>query len=191
VAYEFASKRRPTDTLPGYVALNVTQSQAGLLKSGFLPATFSPFHIDTATSLGVYGTDEASRKDFLRRWQLLQKFDERLRNDSSLAAKAFRDYHNYYQSGVSLMSDPRAARVFRIEEAERERYGKNVTGDACISKPATQNLCLVERRDTTRARQRQRHKTVGRAVRHKRRLQRRLFAQIQHEQKIDFHKHTS
>lgn len=132
VAYEFASKRRETDTLPGYVAINVTQSQAGLLKSGFLPATFSPFHIDTAGGLGAYAMDDSSRKEFLRRWQLLQSFDERLRNDSSLAAKAFRDYHNYYEGGVSLMSDSRAASVFNIDPADRARYGKNATGDACI-----------------------------------------------------------
>jgi hypothetical protein len=132
VAYEFAGKRRPTDTLPGYVAINVTQSQAGLLKSGFLPATYSPFHIDTATGLGAYSMNDTGRKDFLRRWAMLQKFDERLRNDASLGAKAFRDYHNYYEGGVSLMSDPRAASVFKIDASERERYGKNVTGDACI-----------------------------------------------------------
>jgi hypothetical protein len=132
VAYEFAEKRRDSDTLPGYVALNVTQSQAGLLKSGFLPATFSPFHIDTATGLGAYAMDDSSRGEFLRRWKLLESFDQRLRNDPSLAAKAFRDYHNYYQSGVSLMSDPRAAPLFRIDPADRDRYGGTVAGDACI-----------------------------------------------------------
>jgi hypothetical protein len=132
VAYETASQRRPGDTLPGYVAINVTQSQAGLIKSGFLPATYSPFHIDPATGLGAYSMEEDSRKDFLRRWELLQKFDARMRNDSGLAAKAYRDYHNYYEGAVSLMADRRAARVFKIESADRERYGKNVTGDACI-----------------------------------------------------------
>jgi hypothetical protein len=132
VSYEYASRRRTTDTLPGYVAINVTQSQAGLVKSGFLPATFSPFHIDVATGLGAYAMDDESRTEFLRRWELLKNFDGRLRNDSSLASKAFHDYHNYYESAVSLMSDARASRVFRIDPAERERYGKNSTGDACI-----------------------------------------------------------
>lgn len=132
VAYEYASKRKPTDTLPGYVAINVTQSQAGLLKSGFLPATYSPFHIDPASGLGAYSIDDNSRKEFLRRWEMLRKFDERLRNDDSLAAKAYRDYHNYYEGGVSLMSDTRVAKVFQMDEKDRERYGKNVTGDACI-----------------------------------------------------------
>ena len=132
VAYELASRRRPTDTLPPYVAINVTQSQAGLIKSGFLPATYSPFHIDPATGLGAYSMEESARKDFLRRWELLKGFDARLRNDESLAAKAYRDYHNYYEGAVNMMSDPRAAKIFQIPPADRERYGKNVTGDACI-----------------------------------------------------------
>ena len=132
VAYETASQRRPSDTLPGYVAINVTQSQAGLLKSGFLPASYSPFHIDTATGLGAYSMDEGSREEFLRRWEILKTFDARLRHDSTLAAKAFRDYHNYYEGAVSLMADPRTAKVFHVDAADRERYGKNTTGDACL-----------------------------------------------------------
>jgi hypothetical protein len=132
VAYELASQRRASDTLPAYVAINVTQNQVGLLKSGFLPATFSPFHIDTATGLGAYSMEETARKEFLRRWELLKTFDGRLRNDSSLAAKAYRDFHNYYEGAVNLMADARGARVFQIQEADRERYGKTITGDACI-----------------------------------------------------------
>ena len=132
VAHEFASGRRATDTLPGYVAINVTQSQAGLLKSGFLPATYSPFHVDTATGLGAYSMEEEDRKEFLRRWELLKSFDGRMRNDSSLAAKAFHDYHNHYEGAVNLMSDARTSKVFLIDPSERDRYGKNITGDACI-----------------------------------------------------------
>jgi len=132
VAYEWASHRRDSDTMPPYVALNVTQSQAGLLRSGFLPATYSPFHIDTATGLNAYTMTEDSRTEFQRRWRLLQSFDARLRNDSSLAAKAYRDYHNYYEGAVSMMSDNRAAKVFAIDPVDRERYGKTITGDAAI-----------------------------------------------------------
>jgi hypothetical protein len=132
VSYETSAQRRDTDTLPGYVAINVTQSQAGLLKSGFLPATYSPFHIDTATGLSAYAIDEEGRREFQRRWELLKTFDARLRTDSSLAAKAYHDFHNHYEGAVSLMSDERAAAVFRIDPAEREKYGKNSTGDACI-----------------------------------------------------------
>jgi hypothetical protein len=132
VAYEFASRRRPTDTLPTYVATNVKTSQVGLLKSGFLPATHSPFHIDTTVGLSAFSLEEASRQEFMRRWELLKNFDERLRNDTSLAAKAYRDYHNYYESAVSMVSDSRASQAFKIEPADRERYGKTQLGDGCV-----------------------------------------------------------
>jgi hypothetical protein len=132
VAYECATRRRATDTLPGYVAANVTLSQAGLLGSGFLPATYTPFHIDTTTGIGAIALDDDGRKKLLRRWELLKNFDERLRNDSSLAAKAFRDYHNHYEGAVSMMADERAARIFQIDAADQERYGKTQLGDSCI-----------------------------------------------------------
>jgi len=132
VAYEYAQRRRPADTLPAYVAVNTTQSQAGLLGSGFLPATFTPFHIDTTSGIGAIALDDDGRKNLLRRWELLKNFDERLRNDSSLAAKAFRDYHNHYEGAVSMMSDPRASQVFQIDPAAHDRYGKSQVGDGCI-----------------------------------------------------------
>jgi hypothetical protein len=132
VAYESATQRRSTDTLPGYVAVNVTQSQAGLLGSGFLPATFTPFHVDTTSGIAALAMDDSERRSLMRRWELLKSFDERLRNDSSLAAKAFRDYHNYYEGAVSMMSDARAAQVFQIDAADRDRYGKSLVGDGCI-----------------------------------------------------------
>lgn len=132
VAYEYASQRRPSDTLPLYVATNVVTSQVGLLKSGFLPATYSPFHVDTTVGLSAFSMQEAERIEFQRRWELLRTFDARLRNDPSLAAKAYRDYHNYYEGAVDMLSDARAARIFEIHEADSERYGKTSLGDGCI-----------------------------------------------------------
>ena len=132
VAYEYASRRRSTDTLPTYVATNVTTSQVGLLKSGFLPATYSPFHVDTNAGLSSLSVDDSNRAEFMRRWELLKSFDERLRNDPSLQAKAYRDYHNYYEGAVSMMSDARARQAFTIEPADRDRYGKTSLGDGCI-----------------------------------------------------------
>ena len=132
VAYEYATRRQATDTLPGYVAVNVTQSQAGLLGSGFLPATHTPFHIDTTSGIGALAMDDGGRQKLLRRWELLKNFDERLRNDSSLAAKAFRDYHNHYEGAVSMMSDARASQVFQIDPSDHDRYGKSQVGDGCV-----------------------------------------------------------
>jgi hypothetical protein len=146
VAYEYAARRKANDTLPGYVAVNVTQSQSGLLGSGFLPATFTPFHVDTNSGIGALAMDEDSRKNLMRRWELLKNFDERLRNDSSLAAKAYRDYHNHYEGAVSMMSDHAPHEVFQIDPADRDRYGKTPVGDGCI---LARNLVEADARDTS------------------------------------------
>jgi hypothetical protein len=132
IAYESAAQRRASDTLPGYVAVNMTSPQVGLLKSGFLPATFTPFHVDTTVGASTFSMDDASRKDFVRRWELLKTFDERLRNDSSLAAKAYRDYNNHYEGAVSMMSDSRASQIFAVDPADHERYGTSLVGDGCV-----------------------------------------------------------
>jgi hypothetical protein len=131
IAYEYASRRRSTDTLPTYVAANVN-GQAGLIKSGFLPATHAPFYVETGAGLAALNVDDNGRRAFMRRWDLLKTFDARLRSDTSLQAKAFQDYHNYYEGAVSMMSDSRASQVFSIDPADRERYGKTELGDGCI-----------------------------------------------------------
>ena len=132
VASEYAERRSDTDTLPPYVAINVTQSQAGLLNSGFLPAAYSPFHLNTNTDLSSFSPDTEGKKELERRWELLKQFDERLRNDASLAAKAYRDYNDHYESATRLMSDPRTSRIFHMGAEEKQHYGNTGTGDACI-----------------------------------------------------------
>lgn len=132
VGMEYAARRKPADSLPAYVGMNVTQSQAGLLGSGFLPATYSPFHINTAVSLDAFFVKPEEKPDFERRWQLLQRFDARLRNDTSLAAKAYHDYHAHYEGAVQMMSDARTQRIFQISDGDKTRYGSSNLGDACI-----------------------------------------------------------
>jgi hypothetical protein len=131
VASEYAARRRPTDSLPPYVAFN-TFSQVGLIGPGFMPATYGPFHINTESDLSALAPPELEQAEFLRRWELLKRFDGRLRWDPSLEKKAFRDYNDHYQGAVKLMSDPRTAKIFRISYEERQRYGDGEVADAFI-----------------------------------------------------------
>ncbi len=131
IASEFASQRKPDDSLPPYVAFN-TFPQVGLINQGFLPATYGPFHVNTESDLTALAPPEEEQKEFQRRWELLRRFDARLRSDPSLEKKAYRDYNNYYEGAVDLMSDPRTAKVFNIAADERKRYGDTTTADAFI-----------------------------------------------------------
>ena len=55
-----------------------------------------------------------------------------MRSDPALEKKAYRDFHNYYEGAVGIMSDPRSAEIFNIQEDERKRYGDNPVGDAFV-----------------------------------------------------------
>ena len=131
VAYEYASRRRDTDCLPPFVGFN-TFPQVGLVGSGFLPATYTPFHINTSSDIASLAPRKEELSSFQRRWDLLRKFDGRLRSDPTLEKKAYRDFHNHYEGAVAIMSDPRSAEIFSIREHERKRYGDNPVGDACV-----------------------------------------------------------
>ncbi len=129
VAYEYAERRRETDSLPTFVGFN-TFPQVGMVGSGFLPATYTPFHINTQSDVSQIAPRKEEQADFHRRWELLKRFDSRLRNDHALEKKAYRDYHNHYEGAVDLMADPRSADIFKVTDEDRARYGKTLTGDA-------------------------------------------------------------
>ncbi len=131
VAYEYASRRKDTDSLPPFVGFN-TFPQVGLVGAGFLPGTFTPFHVNTSSDISALAPRSAELPEFGRRWELLRKFDSRLRSDTSLERKAFRDFHNYYEGAVDIMSDPRSAGIFSIRDDERARYGGNPVGDSFV-----------------------------------------------------------
>ena len=128
----------------------MTSPQVGLLKSGFLPATYTPFHVDTTVGADTLSLDEAGRKEFMRRWELLKTFDERLRNDPSLAAKAYRDYNNHYEGAVSMMSDARAAQVFAIDPPIMNATASRSSATALV---VARNLVEGGRRHPLRHRQ--------------------------------------
>ena len=131
VAYEYAARRRDGDSLPPFVGFN-TFPQVGLVGSGFLPATYTPFHVNTSSDISALAPRREDLPDFQRRWKLLQRFDGRRRTDPSLQKKAFRDFHNHYQGAVEIMSDPRSAGIFSISEEEHGRYGGNPVGDSFV-----------------------------------------------------------
>ena len=131
VAYECAARRREGDSLPPFVGFN-TFPQVGLVGSGFLPATYTPFHVNTSSDISALAPRREDLPEFRRRWELLQRFDGRRRTDPALQKKAFRDFHNHYQGAVEIMSDPRSAGIFSISEEEHGRYGGNPVGDSFV-----------------------------------------------------------
>lgn len=131
VAYEYGARRKESDCLPPFVGFN-TFPQVGLIGSGFLPGTFTPFHVNTSSDISSLAPDRQELDSFQRRWELLQRFDGRVRTDPALERKAYRDFHNHYEGAVEIMADPRSAGIFRVAEDEHQRYGGNPLGDSFV-----------------------------------------------------------
>src|SRR5919112_6522131 len=77
------------------------------------------------------------------------------------------------------------AHQLALDDVERGEVG--LARRARLGEPAAELTRLVERLDAARARQREGDERVRRAVRHQRRLKRRLLAQVEDDEKADLH----
>ncbi|MBI3940151.1 MAG: DUF1501 domain-containing protein [Acidobacteria bacterium] len=137
VALEADTRRKKTDVLPGFVALNA----GGIPGSGYLSARFAPFSVTPSQG----GLSSLNHPDgmarFNERYALLEQIDGPLRVNSPLGKKA-EDLDDYTEAAVTLMKSAEVATAFRFTAAERTRYGSNGFADACI---VTRNLLRANR----------------------------------------------
>jgi hypothetical protein len=131
VAFELASTRKSSDSLPPYVAMNMEGNQAGLVNQGFLSAEAGPMNL----RVGSEGPPEMIPRDgvsdaLARRWARLQEIDGALRQGGT--ERSFSDYHEYYRSAWAIMNDSRIAAIFTIPDADKKRYGNSGFGNSLI-----------------------------------------------------------
>jgi hypothetical protein len=126
VALESQAARKPTDVLPGFIALN----SGGIPTSGYLPAKYAPFGVQTAsTGLSTLSHPEGASR-FNRRWDLLHQLDA-ARATGSLG-KAAMDMNDFYDQSRVLMDAPDINKVFSFDDAEHTRYGATTFGDSLL-----------------------------------------------------------
>ena len=132
VCHELAKERKPGDSLPPYIAMNMAGNQAGLINQGFLSAEFGPLSL----SVGNGPPDLAPRKDMAdtlnRRWSRLQQLDGSLRAPQPGLDRSYVDYHEYYRGAWAIMNDPRVPQVFSISDEDKKRYGNSSIGNSLI-----------------------------------------------------------
>lgn len=132
VCQELAKSRKPTDSLPAYISMNMAGNQAGMITNGFLSAEYGPLGLDVrdkAPSLAPEKGQEAAMK---RRWERLQQLDSSLRAGKPGVDRSFADYHEYYRGAWSIMNDPRVSEIFSLDEADKTRYGNSSIGNSLI-----------------------------------------------------------
>src|SRR5438093_10604146 len=98
IAAELESQRRPSDTFPTYVSVNLRQDRVGPIGSGFFPVTYSGMDLDPGVVFDVFGgaSDGATERDLDRRWNTLQRLAEvSPRAQAGLGDKA-NEYRTFY-----------------------------------------------------------------------------------------------
>ena len=132
ICHELAKERKPSDSLPPYIAMNSAGNQAGLINQGFLSAEFGPMSLTVGDSPPNLAPQKGMEETFQRRWQRLQQLDKTLRSGSAGLDRSFADYHEYYRGAWAIMNDPRVPEVFKITDEDKQRYGGTPIGNSLV-----------------------------------------------------------
>lgn len=133
VAYEFESRRKASDFMPPFVAMNFSPGGAGLAGAGMLPATFAPLPIAVQKDADFsFVVPEEERSRFAQRWEFLQKMDRELRSGKDRLGRPLLDYNDFYLGAYEMMKRPEVGKILKFSDEEHQRYGATSFGDACI-----------------------------------------------------------
>ena len=132
IASEMEPHRRPTDTFPLYMSFNLEKGSAGALSTGFLPPRFSVVDINTEEAIHEDNLDVEAARLLEQRWNLLQQLRDAERPRLRGYGREVASYDNFYGAAYELLSDPRWPQAFQVTEEDRQRYGDNPLGIACI-----------------------------------------------------------
>ncbi|MFN0084888.1 MAG: DUF1501 domain-containing protein [Blastocatellia bacterium] len=131
VCHELAAQRKPTDSLPAYIAMNLAGNQAGLINNGFLSAEYGPMSLSIGDAPPNLAPQKGMEETFRRRWERLQQLDEPLRAGRH-PDRGFVDYHEYYRGAWAIMNDPRVPGIMALNDEDRKRYGNSTIGNCLI-----------------------------------------------------------
>jgi uncharacterized protein DUF1501 len=132
VCHELQKERKPDDSLPAFISMNMAGNQAGLINNGFLSAEFGPLSLAIGDGPPNLAPQKGMEEIFKRRWERLQQLDSTLRTAHSHADRSFADYHEYYRGAFAIMNDPRVPEVISISDEDKKRYGSSSIGNSLI-----------------------------------------------------------
>jgi len=133
VAYEFQSRKKESDYLPPFVAMNFSPGGAGLAGPGMLPSCCSPLPLTVHKGADLpFVVPQTEQARFAERWNFLQDLDGAMRNGHSVIGRPIDDFSSYYSGAYEMMKRPEVGEVLKFTEEEHERYGASSVGDACI-----------------------------------------------------------
>lgn len=132
VAYECQQRRRTSDFLPPYVAMNFTSGPFRVIGEGCLNSRFTPLTLEISDKGFDFVVPETEKRRFQRRWELLQKLGRAQSSTSLEDTRFFQDFDSYYRGAHSMMESPQISKILKVQDEERRRYGNSELGEACV-----------------------------------------------------------
>lgn len=125
VAREFED---PNSTLPAFVSLNANNGPS----AGFLPSKNNPFYIFPGGGGLANTTHSAGVARFNQRAALATDMDAEL-HDSDALGDTVNETFDYNVAARKLMYNSAVDSIFAFDQTEKNRYGNNGFGNACIA----------------------------------------------------------
>src|SRR5437773_7470677 len=133
VAYELEKERRPSDTFPAFMSVDLWNNRCPQIGSGMLHPKYAGLDLNTSTVFESFaGSDAKGDVDLTRRWEVLNRMAEVSPSGSgdTLGGKAD-EYGAHYQYAYKILTDPRFKKVLNVTDEERQRYGVDKDKGTC------------------------------------------------------------
>jgi hypothetical protein len=132
IAYEYQAKRKGSDFLPPFVAINFTSGPFRVIGEGCLATETSPLTLEISDRGFDFVVREDQKTRFQRRWDFLQKFDASPAPGTPEADQFYQEFDAYYQGAYAMMKAPALSNILKVTDEEHGRYGASKLGDACV-----------------------------------------------------------
>lgn len=135
IAYEMASKARPSDFLPPFVSMNFPAGAVNgtLIREGYLDSSAAPLTFDIRKGGNMpFLLKDDYRERFHQRLDFLHSFDTSRQQQGSGVSKMVREWDSFSTAAEKMIRSPQVAGIFNLGEADRKRYGASAFGDACL-----------------------------------------------------------
>lgn len=132
IAHEFESARRETDTFPTYIGCNLDTSGCGALSTGFMHPRHSVLDVNLQAGMGGTAVDGEALQVLEERYRLLGELDKALESSREGRDRRFGSFRDFQSTAFQILGDPRWPKAFQMSKEERERYGENEVGLACL-----------------------------------------------------------
>src|SRR5436190_22246673 len=104
-----------------------------LLNEGFLDSVAAPLSMDLRNGLDVpFVLPDEYQSRYDGRMEFLKAFDTGRKVDNAWAPKRILEWESFTRGAHKMLKSPEIGKVFQLTGEERNRYGSNAFGDACL-----------------------------------------------------------